>query len=146
LQGFHEGFGTGFGDGTQVVDEIGFGHTDTCNTFFGERENKEEMKREDILLEFNCLMLPCLILKLTGITDFQNFSIFVGDDANEQVFSRVQLRRIGQGHIANFVQGIGGVGNQFTKEDLFVRVERIDDQAHQLRDFGCNKSKGKGEK
>jgi len=29
LEGFHESFGAGFGDSTEIVDEVGFGHTDT---------------------------------------------------------------------------------------------------------------------
>ena len=38
--------------------------------------------------------------------------------------------------LPNFIQSIRGIGNQFTKEDLFVWVESIDDQAHQLSDLG----------
>ena len=29
VHGFHEGLGAGLGDGTQVVDEVGLGHTNT---------------------------------------------------------------------------------------------------------------------
>ena len=36
---------------------------------------------------------------------------------------------------------IGGVGNQFTKENLLVAIEGVDNQAHQLSDFSL---KGEG--
>ena len=38
--------------------------------------------------------------------------------------------------LPNFIQSIRGIGNQFSKEDLFVWVESVDDQAHQLSDLG----------
>ena len=31
---------------------------------------------------------------------------------------------------------IGRVGNQFSEEDFFVGVESVDNQTHQLSDFG----------
>merc|ERR1719220_597477 len=42
-------------------------------------------------------------------------------------FFRVQDGGVGEGLVPDLVEGIGGVGNQLTKEDLFVGVEGVDD-------------------
>ena len=39
------------------------------------------------------------------------------------------------GFVTDLVQSIGGVGDQFTQEHFLVRVERVDDQGHQLGDI-----------
>jgi len=41
-----------------------------------------------------------------------------------------------EGLVSDFIEGIGGVGDEFSKEDFFVGVEGVDDQGHQLGDFG----------
>lgn len=81
--------GTGLGDGTQVVDEVGFGHTDT------------------------------------GITNGEDLVLLVGDDADEEFLASIKSGGVGQGCITDFVEGIGAVGNQLSKEDLLVGVERV---------------------
>ena len=105
LQGLHEGFGPRLGDGSQVVDQIGLGHTDS------------------------------------RVLDGEGLGLFVLDDFDAQVLSGVQFRRVGQGLVADLVQGIGGVGDQLTEENLFVGVECVDDEAHELCDLGLE---GKG--
>ena len=44
-------------------------------------------------------------------------------------------------NIPDFVESIGGVGDQLTEEDFLVAVEGVDDQAHELSDLGLE-SKG----
>jgi hypothetical protein len=36
--------------------------------------------------------------------------------------------------VSNFVEGIRGIGDKFSEEDLFISIESIDDQAHKLLD------------
>ena len=76
-------------DGTEVVDEIRFGHTNT------------------------------------GITDRENFVLLVRDDANVKVATGFKDGGVGEGCITDFVESIGTVRNQFTKEDLLVAVEGV---------------------
>merc|ERR1711988_1025970 len=47
----------------------------------------------------------------------------VSCDVDEEVLLGLELGGIGQALVANLVEGIGGVGDQLTKEDLLVRVE-----------------------
>jgi hypothetical protein len=56
----------------------------------------------------------------------------VGGDAHKELLLAVKLGRVGEGCISDFVQGIGGVGNQFTKKDFFVGVEGVDDKVKEL--------------
>jgi hypothetical protein len=61
----------------------------------------------------------------TTVADGENFIIFVRDDANEELLFGIEDRRIGEGSVANFVQSIGAIGNNFTKENLFVGIECV---------------------
>ena len=47
----------------------------------------------------------------------------------------VQNGRVGEGLVTDLVEGIGGVGDQLTKEDLLVRVEGVDDEGEELVDI-----------
>ena len=55
-----------------------------------------------------------------------------------------------EGLVPDLIEGIGGVRDQFAEEDLLVRVEGVDDQAHELLDIGieckclCHCSQGDG--
>lgn len=71
----------------------------------------------------------------TGITDGQGLGLLVGDDVNAQVLARVELAGVGQGLVADLVQGIGGVGNKFSQEDFLVGVDGVDDEREKLRDL-----------
>jgi hypothetical protein len=42
-----------------------------------------------------------------------------------QVFFGIKDRGIGERRISNLVEGVGAVGNEFTKEDLLVGVEGV---------------------
>mmetsp|Transcript_40565 Transcript_40565/g.79943 ORF Transcript_40565/g.79943 Transcript_40565/m.79943 type:complete len:755 (+) Transcript_40565:170-2434(+) len=98
LDGLHEGLGSGPGDGTEVVDQIGLGHTDPG------------------------------ILNGEGVVGLVRH--------NADVVVRVVLHHlmVGEGLVTDLIESIGRVGNQLTKEDLFVGIEGVDDQRHQLLD------------
>ena len=61
----------------------------------------------------------------TSITNGEDLVLLVGCDTDVQVLAGVEDRRLGEGRIANFVESIGGVGDDFTKEDLLVGVESV---------------------
>ena len=42
---------------------------------------------------------------------------------------------VGEGEVAQLVERIGGIGDEFAEEDFRVGVERMDDQLEQLVDF-----------
>lgn len=61
----------------------------------------------------------------TGIADREDLVLLVRDELDDEVLARVKDGGIGEGGIADFVEGIGGIGDDLTKEDLLVRVEGI---------------------
>jgi hypothetical protein len=61
----------------------------------------------------------------TTVSDGEDFIIFVRDDTNEELLFGFEDRRVGEGGVANFVQSIGTIGDNFTKENLFVGVEGV---------------------
>lgn len=71
----------------------------------------------------------------TGITDGQGLVLFVGDDVNSEVLARVKLAGVRKGLVSNLVESIGGVGDKFSKENLLVRVDGVDDEGEKLRDL-----------
>ena len=75
---------SGLGDGTKVVDEVSFGHTNT------------------------------------GIPDGEDLVLLVWGDADVKILLGVEDGGVGEGGVADLVEGIGAVGDDFTKEDLFV--------------------------
>ena len=72
----------------------------------------------------------------TGIDNGQGMVRLVGYEFDEQFLAGVELRRVGEGFVADLVQCIRGVRDHFAKEDLLVGIERVDDQRHELGDFG----------
>jgi len=38
----------------------------------------------------------------------------------------------------DFIQSVGRIGNQFPQENLFVRVEGVDDKTHQLSNLSLD--------
>ena len=61
----------------------------------------------------------------TRINDSEDLVLLVGDDFDNEVLARVKDRGVGEGRVADLVEGIGGVGDDFTEEDLFVGVEGV---------------------
>jgi len=76
-----------------------------------------------------------------AVDDGQGLGLLVGHDLDEEVLLGLQLGGICEGLVADLVEGIAGVGNQLSEEDLFVGVEGVDDQAHQLGNL-CLKCEG----
>lgn len=48
----------------------------------------------------------------------ESTSLLVGSDTDEEILLSVELSRIGKSGVADLVEGIGRVGDQFTKEDF----------------------------
>ena len=61
----------------------------------------------------------------TGIADGENLILLVGNDTDEQILAAVEHRWVGERLVANFVESIGGVRDDLTKEDLLVGVEGV---------------------
>ena len=61
----------------------------------------------------------------TGIPDGEDLVLLVWGDPDEEVLSALENWWVGEGGITDLVNGIRGVGNQFTKEDLLVAVESV---------------------
>jgi hypothetical protein len=77
------------GDGTEVVDHVGFGHADT------------------------------------SVTDDKELALLVWDDPDVEFLFMFERRGIGERLVADFVEGIRAVRDQFSEEDLFVGVESV---------------------
>jgi len=54
----------------------------------------------------------------TGILNGESTSLLVGSDTDEEILLSVELSRIGKSGVTDLVEGIGRVGDQFTKEDF----------------------------
>ena len=61
----------------------------------------------------------------TGITEGEDLVLLVRGDTDEELLARVEDGGIRQGLVADLVEGIGRVGDEFTEEDLLVRVEGV---------------------
>jgi len=66
----------------------------------------------------------------------ENLIHFVRDNADFKVGFLLKDRLVCERLVADLVNGIGRIGDELSQEDFFVGVERIDDQAQQLVDFG----------
>lgn len=71
----------------------------------------------------------------TGILEGKSLVGLVWDDVDPQVFARVELAWVRKCFIADLVKRIGRVGDQFSQEDLFIRVDGVDDEGEKLGDF-----------
>ena len=74
-------------------------------------------------------------LNIQPVNEGQGLLILVRDDLDAEILPTIELRGIGQGLVPDLVQGVRRVGDQLTKEDLLVRVERVDDEGHELGDL-----------
>lgn len=71
----------------------------------------------------------------TAVADGKGLVLLVGDDIDAEVLARLELAGVAQSLVADLVQGIGGIGNQFTEEDFLVGVDSVDDEGEELRDL-----------
>jgi hypothetical protein len=105
-ESLHEGLGAGLGDSTEVVDEVSLGHCESKerSVSLASSEEKGQLRTSD-----------------TRVADGEGSVGLVGGDADEEVLLRVELARVGEGGVADLVEGIGRVGDKLTKEDLLQR-------------------------
>mmetsp|Transcript_68534 Transcript_68534/g.149130 ORF Transcript_68534/g.149130 Transcript_68534/m.149130 type:complete len:296 (+) Transcript_68534:2199-3086(+) len=68
------------------------------------------------------------------ILDCDRPLIPVGRNIDVELWLYCQLLRARSGLVLNLVHRIGGIRDQLAEEDLFVGVEGVDDEAHQLGD------------
>lgn len=61
----------------------------------------------------------------TSVADSEDFVLFVRGDADVELLLGIESGGIGKGCIADLIESIGAVGDQFTQEDLLVRIERV---------------------
>ena len=64
----------------------------------------------------------------TRVTESERLGSLVGDDIDAKILARVELAGVGQSFIADLVQSIRRVGNDFSQENLFVGVDGVDDE------------------
>lgn len=70
------------------------------------------------------------------VVDGEGVGVGIEADTDAQVAVVFEQGRLGQRFKAQFVGGIGGVGDELAKEDFLVGVQRVDHQLQQLFDFG----------
>ena len=97
-EGLHEGLGSGFGDGSEIVDEVGLGHSDS------------------------------------RVLDGQRVVGLVGDELDLELGLGIEDGAVRERLVADFVEGIGRVGDELAEEDFLVGVESVDDQREELVD------------
>ncbi len=68
----------------------------------------------------------------TVIGDGDGALVFVRIEADFEFFATIEYAGVSQGFKAQFIERIGGVGDQFAQEDLFVGVKGMDHQVQQL--------------
>ena len=71
----------------------------------------------------------------TAILDRQGLVLLVGDDVNAEVLARVELAGVRQSLIPDLVEGIRGIGDEFSQENFFIGVDSVDDERQELRDL-----------
>jgi hypothetical protein len=69
------------------------------------------------------------------ISDNEGVGGFFWDDFYLEAGLILNYFRVSQGFISDLIEGIGSVGDELSKEDLFVSVEGVDDESHQLLDI-----------
>jgi hypothetical protein len=59
------------------------------------------------------------------IADGEDLIFFVWSDADEELLLGIEDGGFSEGGVANFVNSIGTIGDEFTEENFFVGVESI---------------------
>lgn len=77
----------------------------------------------------------------TGIVEGKGVVALVRDDSDLEVGLDIDASGLGVGDrlVSDLVQSVGGIGDQFSEEDVLVRVEGVDDQSHQLLDISVER-------
>jgi len=61
----------------------------------------------------------------TSVAEGEDLLLLVGCDADIELWLRLEKSRVGERLVADLVEGIGCVGDDLAKENLFVGVERV---------------------
>ena len=61
----------------------------------------------------------------TRVAESEHLQVLVRGDADVELRLGLERGRVGQGLVANLVEGIGRVRDDFTQEDLLVGIERV---------------------
>ena len=79
----------------------------------------------------------------TAIDEGESFVDLIGHQQDEELLLGIKLALVSQALEADLVQGIGGIADQLSKENLLVAVESTDDQTQKLVDFSRKSKKSK---
>ncbi len=71
-----------------------------------------------------------------GIGDGERLFLFVQFQVDARRKRNTLVGVVHQSQVAQCIQRVGGVGNQFAEKYLGMRIERMNDQVQQLMDFG----------
>ena len=75
-----------------------------------------------------------------GVGEGEGLGSFVEFEVDAGIEGQVLEVLVGEGEVAQLVERVGGVRDQFAQEDLGVRVERVDDELEELGDFGFKRA------
>jgi hypothetical protein len=73
----------------------------------------------------------------TGILNGKGVVGLVRDNSDSEFGLRLELLGLGDTLVSDLIKSIGGVRDEFSKEDLLVGVESVNDEGHQLLDIGA---------
>jgi hypothetical protein len=71
-----------------------------------------------------------------GVGDGEGVVFFVEEEVDAGIEVEGLEGIVDEGEMAELVQSVRGVGDEFAEEDLGVRVEAMDDELEELGDFG----------
>ena len=71
-----------------------------------------------------------------GVGDGDGLGFFVERKVDAGIESELLVGFVGEGEVAELVEGVGRVGDELAEKDFGVGVERVDDELEELRDFG----------
>ncbi len=71
-----------------------------------------------------------------GVGDGECLFLLIELQIDARIEGKVLIRIIDKRQVAQFVERVGGVGNELAQKDLGMGVEGVDDQLQQLTDFG----------
>merc|ERR1712017_39494 len=75
----------------------------------------------------------------TAVGEGEGVVALVARDVDEEVLLGLEELGVGQALVTDLVEGVRRVGDQLAEEDLLVRVERVDDQRHELVDLSLER-------
>jgi hypothetical protein len=71
----------------------------------------------------------------TSVSKCESVGGFIGDDLDFEVGLVVSDVWVSEWSVSDFVEGVWGIRDEFSKENFFVGVESVDDETHELLDI-----------